>query len=73
MNNIINPQLLDLITRQQAADILGVTLSGIDYLRRNGRRSRSGKILKLTPYPKGKLKYAEVIALLPELVQKALH
>lgn len=41
-------------TRQQAAEFLNLSVSGIDYLRRVGRKNRDGSRRKLKPTSKGK-------------------
>ena len=47
-------------TREQAAQILGLTVSGIDYLRRVGRKKRDGSRIKLTPVSRGKYQTNDV-------------
>ena len=51
---------LKFITRYQAAEMLGMTVSGIDYLRRVGRKKRDGSRIKLTPVSRGKYQTNDV-------------
>jgi hypothetical protein len=48
-------------TREQAAEALGMTVSGIDYLRRVGRKKKDGSRIKLTPVSRGKYQPNDVI------------